>query len=148
MAQGRSGMPMAPVGGFGQQQQGGFMPQRQLSNFGPYRQGMMGEPGMGMNGFNSGFNRQAPPMSSGYQMPNGGRAGSIPLPPTSLPSQFAPVERNFGGVGPRGFAGGSMPSTSYDDWRPCSTSSRNNSKPSSTSYNDWWACISWLYTCS
>ena len=109
MAQGRSGMPMAPVGGFGQQQQGGFMPQRQLSNFGPYRQGMMGEPGIGMNGFNSGFNRQAPPMSSGYQMPNGGRAGSIPLPPTSLPSQFAPVERNFGGVGPRGFAGGSMP---------------------------------------
>ena len=110
MAQGRSGMPMAPVGGFGQQQQGGFMPQRQLSNFGPYRQGMMGEPGIGMNGFNSGFNRQAPPMSSGYQMPNGGRAGSIPLPPTSLPSQFTPVvEQDFGGMGPRGFAGGSMP---------------------------------------
>ena len=110
MAQGRSGMPMAPVGGFGQQQQGGFMPQRQLSNFGPYRQGMMGEPGIGMNGFNSGFNRQAPPMSSGYQMPNGGRAGSMPLPPTSLPSQFTPVvEQDFGGMGPRGFAGGSMP---------------------------------------
>jgi len=110
MAQGRSGMPMAPVGGFGQQQQGGFMPQRQLSNFGPYRQGMMGEPGIGMNGFNSGFNRQAPPMSSVYQMPNGGRAGSLPLPPTSLPSQFTPVvEQDFGGMGPRGFAGGSMP---------------------------------------
>ena len=109
MAQGRSGMPMAPVGGFGQQQQGGFMPQRQLNNFGPYRQGMTGEPGIGMNGFNSGFNRQAPPTSSGYQMPNGGRVLSMPLPPTSLPSQFTPVEKDFGGLGQRGFGGGSMP---------------------------------------
>lgn len=111
MAQGRSGMPMAPVGGFGQQQQGGFMPQRQLGNFGPYRQGMMGEPGMNMNGFNSGFNRQVQPMSSGPQMPNAGQSAR-PMNGGATPQQgFSRMMAGGGmrrppGIGDNDFLGG------------------------------------------